>query len=101
MHDIARLTGWQSAMKIAIGCESAWLKACQLGHGPEYQRPAHLEEVPISVWMMPRRLDERISELEGDEERRVVLVRSEQTHLAFGLLGVEGDLDRIELQDDD
>ncbi|GJN66889.1 hypothetical protein PLICBS_000911 [Purpureocillium lilacinum] len=101
MFDIARLTGWQSAMKIAIGCETAWLKAHQLGHGPAYKRPEHLQDVPISVWMMPRRLDQRISELDGKEEQRLVLVRSEQTSLAFGLLGVEKDLDRVELEDDD
>ncbi|KAF4513515.1 hypothetical protein G6O67_000779 [Ophiocordyceps sinensis] len=101
MHDISRLTGWQSAMKIAVGCESAWLKACQLGHGPGYERPEHLEDVPVSVWLLPRRLDERISQHNQGEERRLTLVRSEQTDLAFGLLGVEGDLDRIHLQDQD
>lgn len=100
MHDISRLTGWQSAKKIAIGCESAWLKAFQLGHGPEYKRPEYLQDVSISVWLLPRRLDQRISELDQSEEPRLVLVRSEQTNLAFGLLGVEGDLDRIELADD-
>ncbi|PFH59579.1 hypothetical protein XA68_12123 [Ophiocordyceps unilateralis] len=100
MYDISRLTGWQSAKKIANGCESAWLKAYQLGHGPEYKRPDNLDDVPVSVWMLPRRLDRRISELDEREETRLVLVRSEQTNLAFGLLGVEGDLDRIELADD-
>ncbi|KJZ79919.1 hypothetical protein HIM_00633 [Hirsutella minnesotensis 3608] len=100
MHDISRLTGWQSAKKIAVGCESAWLKAFQLGHGPEYKRPQHLDDVPVSVWLLPRRLDQRISELDQKEDRRLVLVRSEQTNLAFGLLGVEGDLDRIQLADD-
>ncbi|PHH76777.1 hypothetical protein CDD80_1227 [Ophiocordyceps camponoti-rufipedis] len=100
MYDISRLTGWQSAKKIAHGCESAWLKAYQLGHGPEYLRPENLDNVPVSVWMLPRRLDQKISELDEREETRLVLVRSEQTNLAFGLLGVEGDLDRIELADD-
>ncbi|RDA83204.1 hypothetical protein CP532_1231 [Ophiocordyceps camponoti-leonardi (nom. inval.)] len=100
MHDISRLTGWQSAKKIANGCESAWLKAYQLGHGPEYKRPETLDDAPVSVWMLPRRLDRRISELDDREETRLVLVKSEQTNLAFGLLGVEGDLDRIELADD-
>lgn len=100
MHDISRLTGWQSAMKISVGCESAWLKAFQLGHGPEYKRPEHLEDVPVLVWLLPRRLDERLSQHSQGEERRLTLVRSEQTDLAFGLLGVEGDLDRIHLEDD-
>ncbi|PHH82035.1 hypothetical protein CDD83_3384 [Cordyceps sp. RAO-2017] len=100
MHDIARLTGWQSANKIASGCESAWNKAWQLGHGPEFQRPQHLVDIEVSVWSMPRRLDQRLLHMHAAEERRLVLVRSEQTDLAFGLLEVEGDLDRIELADD-
>ncbi|PHH69038.1 hypothetical protein CDD82_119 [Ophiocordyceps australis] len=107
MYDISRLTGWQSAKKIAVGCEAAWQKACQLGHGPEYKRPDHLDDVPVSVWMLPRRRDASMSELsrnDGElnrsEERRLVHVRRlEQTNLAFGLLGVEADLDRIELAD--
>ncbi|KAK2612581.1 hypothetical protein QQS21_001352 [Conoideocrella luteorostrata] len=100
VYDIARLTGWQTARKIAIGCESAWIKVAQLGHGPEYRRPQHLEEVPMSVWMNPRKLDQRIRDLGSTEESRLVLRQSEQTNLALGLLGVETDLEVLDLQED-
>ncbi|EFY93488.1 C6 finger domain protein, putative [Metarhizium acridum CQMa 102] len=100
VFDITRLTGWQTARKIAIGCESAWIKVAQLGHGPEYKRPQHLEEVPTSVWMNPRKLDQRIQDLQNTTETRLVLHRSEQTNLALGLLGVETDLEVLDLRED-
>ncbi|KHN98150.1 Zn(2)-C6 fungal-type DNA-binding domain protein [Metarhizium album ARSEF 1941] len=100
VFDIARLTGWQTARKIAIGCESAWIKVAQLGHGPEYKRPQHLEEVPVSIWMNPRKLDQRIQDMQNTTETRLVLHRSEQTNLALGLLGVETDLEVLDLRED-
>ncbi|KAG5983762.1 hypothetical protein E4U55_007227 [Claviceps digitariae] len=100
VFDIARLTGWQTARKIAIGCESAWIKVAQLGHGPQYRRPRHLDDVPVSVWMNPRKLDQRLRELEKTEDTRLVLRQSEQTNFALGLLGVETDLEVLDLQDD-
>lgn len=100
VFDVARLTGWQSARKIAIGCESAWNKVAQLGHGPEYQRPKHLVDIPVSVWMNPRKLDQRIRDLDRTDEARLVLRQSEQTNLALGLLGVETDLEVLDLKED-
>jgi hypothetical protein len=100
VFDIARLTGWQTARKIAIGCESAWIKVAQLGHGPQYKRPQHLEEVPMSIWMYPRKLDQRLQDLQSTMETRLVLHRSEQTNLALGLLGVETDLEVLDLRED-
>lgn len=100
VFDIARLTGWQTARKIAIGCESAWIKVAQLGHGPQYRRPQHLDDVPVSVWMNPRKLDQRLRELEKTEDTRLVLRQSEQTNFALGLLGVETDLEVLDLEED-
>ncbi|KAK7418387.1 hypothetical protein QQX98_004007 [Neonectria punicea] len=101
LRDISRLTGWQSARQIADGCESAWIKAAQIGRGPEYAR---VEEtgLPISVWHNPRRIDRKIRELEQGpgEERRLVLAKSERASYALGLLGVEHDLQFLELKDE-
>jgi hypothetical protein len=36
LHNISRLTGWQSADKIATGCESAWYFTAKAGQGPHY-----------------------------------------------------------------
>lgn len=99
MHDIARLTGWQSARQIANGCESAWRKAADLGHGPGYERdPGLTAEEHESVWENPRRIDARIKELSGDEDK-LVLAKSERAHYALGLLSVEQDLEKLDLQE--
>ncbi|OAA59555.1 c6 zinc finger domain containing protein [Niveomyces insectorum RCEF 264] len=98
MHNIARLTGWQSARQIAAGCETGWVKAAQYGRGPPYEPPEDLEEVSTSVWVNPRRISDRIREL-GDVEERLVLSSSERPHYAVGLLSMEADLERLELSD--
>ena len=99
MLDIARLTGWQSARQIANGCESAWKKAADLGHGPTYERDPNLDaEVHESVWRNSRRIGARIKELSSDEDK-LVLAKSERAHYALGLLSIEQDLEKLDLQE--
>lgn len=99
LHDISRLTGWGSARQIAGGCESSWVRAAHMGRGPPYTRSADLMAGgPLTVWSLPRRIDDKIREM--DEEGAVVLAKADRAHLALGLLGVEGDLDRLRLEDD-
>ncbi|RYP73713.1 hypothetical protein DL771_003426 [Monosporascus sp. 5C6A] len=98
LHDIARLTGWQSARQIADGCESAWMKAAALGRGPPYERAPDLNTDPlVSVWGNPRRIDRRIQEVE-DEGGKIVLAKEEKAHYAMGLLSVEHDLEKLDLE---
>ncbi|KAK3292311.1 fungal transcriptional regulatory-like protein [Chaetomium fimeti] len=99
LRDVARLTGWQSARQIADGCESGWHKAAEMGRGPPYHSPPELGPLfPDSVWDRPRRIDRRIQEL--GEDGRLVLAKSEQTHYALGLLGVERDFDTLGIDDE-
>ena len=65
-------------------------------------RPADLEGTEQSIWNSNRRIDRRILEADfrGGDERRVVLARAERAHYALGLLGVEDDLEYLELKDD-
>ena len=96
MHDVSRLTGWQSARQIADGCESGWLKAFQLGRGPPYDRLGVVDE-PMSVWANPRRID-RV--MRNTTSNTLALVRSERTHYALGLLSVEYDFVNLELKEE-
>jgi hypothetical protein len=96
MHDVARLTGWQSARQIADGCESGWIKAYQLGRGPPYER-LDMRDEPSSIWANPRRIDRVIR---NTPEHRLALVRSERTHYALGLLSVEHDFEKLELKEE-
>lgn len=98
LHDISRLTGWGSARQIAEGCQASWVRAAHMGHGPLYVRPADLAATPLTVSAQPRRIDRKIREM--DEEGAVVLAKADRAHLALGLLGVEGDLDRLKLEDE-
>lgn len=100
LRDTTRLTGWQSADVIAGGCESAWLKAAQLGRGPLYTPPPETDAVPISVWHNPRRIDRKIQELGHNDDQRLVVAKSERTSFALGLLGVEQDLEVLDLKDE-
>ncbi|OTB03291.1 hypothetical protein M426DRAFT_60729 [Hypoxylon sp. CI-4A] len=106
LHDIARLTGWQSARQIAVGCESAWTKAAQLGRGPPYTRNIDLHlDPPGSVWVNARRIDKRIQELDdnnsdnnNNSNSKLVLAKGEKASYAMGLLAVEHDLERLDLE---
>ena len=70
-----------------------------MGRGPPYVRSVDLMAGgPLTVWSSPRRIDDKIREM--DEEGAVVLAKVDRAHLALGLLGVEGDLDRLRLEDD-
>ncbi|KAK6828625.1 hypothetical protein PG987_011966 [Apiospora arundinis] len=104
MHDIARLTGWQSARQIANGCESAWAKAAQMGRGPPYEPPANFDRSDPSVsapsiWGQPRSISDRIQEVSADESNKLVLAKSERAFYALGLLGVEDQLEKLDLVD--
>ncbi|KAI1767372.1 hypothetical protein GGR53DRAFT_463473 [Hypoxylon sp. FL1150] len=100
LHDIARLTGWQSARQIAVGCETSWTKAAELGRGPPYTRsagPYGVVDPPGSVWVNARRLDRLIQEVE-DDGSKIVLAKAEKAYYAMGLLALEQDLEKLDLE---
>jgi hypothetical protein len=71
-----------------------------MGRGPPYMRSEDLmTAAPLTVWSNPRRIDKRIQELADGGE--VVLAKVDRAHLALGLLGLDGDLDRLKIVDDD
>ncbi|MBE3042071.1 hypothetical protein IMZ48_05725 [Candidatus Bathyarchaeota archaeon] len=100
LRDISRLTGWASARQIAEGCESSWVRAAHMGRGPVYVRSADQPAAPPVVSRQSRRIDRKLREMAMDEEGAIVLAKADRAHLALGLLGVEGDLDRLRLEDD-
>jgi hypothetical protein len=103
LHDITRLTGWESARQIADGCETAWTRAAANGRGPPYVRATgmgavgaymHGDKRRPSVWGNPRRIDKRIQEI---EDEKWVLEKEEKAHYALGILGVQEDLEKLDL----
>lgn len=101
MHDTTRLTGWTTATQIAEGCESAWIKAAQLGAGAPYTRLFNPGNDRLSIWENPRRLDRMIYGADEAEnsDRRIVLSNPDRAHYAYGLLGVEQDMRVLDLDE--
>ncbi|RXG48675.1 hypothetical protein VDGE_08992 [Verticillium dahliae] len=99
LHDIARLTGWQSARMIAEGCESGWRKAAEMGRGPPYTRdPNLMNEIPKSMIRGPPKIMARIEKLDSDDAKLAV-ARSERAAYAIGLIGIEQELSRLDLKE--
>lgn len=74
------------------------MRAASMGYGPSYVRPADLNG-PLTVATKPRRIDRKIREL--GEEGVEKIAKADRAHLAMGLLGIEGDLDRLRVDDDE
>lgn len=96
LHDITRLTGWKTSDQIASGCEAAWRKAAEMGVAPDYEPES--ESVSLSHGYTTRRIDHRIQEIDGGQSRPV-LERSDRAYVAFGLLSIDADLDKLSLAD--
>lgn len=77
-----------------------------MGKGPSYEReyePHEVMHTRESVWDNARRIDRVIQEIDynGDaNERRIVVARADRAHYALGLLGVEDDMEYLELKDE-
>jgi len=84
---------------IAEGCEVGWVRAFSMGKGPPYIRPQDvtLQAGPTSVWDSPRRITRKVDEMQ--RQGRMLMVKSEQTHFAVGLLGFSEVLDKLVLSD--
>jgi hypothetical protein len=102
MLDIERLTGFETASHIAVGCETSWTRAAEMGRGPPYTR--YTEPVPIDqVWSRA-----------GQRMNRMLISVGEETHInpqgnkiigrvqfAVGILGVTDRLGNLDVQSDD
>ena len=117
LRDIARLTGWQTSAAVAAGCEICWERMGQAGKGPTYTPTMDRSNKDERVSGKSRRgpmnsgQDSASVKREGgkggeDEEppsiinhdRRFINVNpSARVHWALGLLSVEDDLEKLDL----
>jgi hypothetical protein len=98
VRDIEARTGWASVGMIAQGCETAWVKAYEMGRGPPYQRTK-------DEWHMAQVSDPRITGVGGHydgappdptdlaDRRWANTNDATRVHWAMGLLSVEEDAD--------
>jgi hypothetical protein len=92
------LTGWQTALAIASGCEASWVKTGELGKGPQYTRSKEERVVP-DIWSNARRIDRAFSG-KTNEEKRLMIERSDRVHYALGVLGLQEDFENLYLDND-
>ncbi|ETS83308.1 hypothetical protein PFICI_05184 [Pestalotiopsis fici W106-1] len=103
LNDITRLTGWESGREISNGLENAWWRAAANGRGPPWARTFDIEAQMPGLTNpgekrrahSPRRLVKRIQEI-GDEKTWVV-AKEDKANYAMGLLGVQEDLEKLDL----
>jgi len=95
LRSIARLTGWQTALAIALGCEKTWTKAGELGRSPPYT-PSNEEQKLPDIGINSRRIDRAFSG-KSSEERRLVIEKPDRVHYALAVLGLEGDFENLDL----
>ncbi|KAJ4390041.1 hypothetical protein N0V93_007514 [Gnomoniopsis smithogilvyi] len=96
LHDITRLTGWKTGTQTANGCEAAWRKAAAMGHAPPYEPEP--ESDALRHGYTTRRIDERIQEIH-EGQSKPGLERADRAHIAFGLLSVDEDFERLKVGD--
>ena len=98
LHEVARLTGWQTSALIAAGCERSWMKAAEMGRGP-----------PYTTMMDPTATDDRVAgrgrdpadlnypPKDNNDRRFLTINAGTRVHWAIGVLGVEEDLKGMSL----
>ena len=97
LQDIARLSGWETSLAIASGCESAWEKAGEAGHTAPYSRT-------LNPWAKDDRIAGRKPGYGRTEEghindwRSVGIDPRARVHWAVGLLGFEEDFDKLDIE---
>jgi len=98
--DIERLTGWQTASQVAKGCELSWIKAAEMGRGPPYSRSTFNEAAPVGkIWQSAgKRIDAMMAETA--EESDLPVPQTGRVRHAMGLLGLEDDLNDLDLDED-
>lgn len=109
LHNVARLTGWQTALAIANGCETSWLKTAEMGKGPPYVRMSeetaraatgHIAGEGVDIWNTGRRIDRAFSGRTADQRRGMLMLEGSRVHYALGVLGVESDFEGLGLDDE-
>ena len=91
--DIARLTGFKYAIAFAKGCEASWIKNAEMGLGPLYRRPTDNRHSDNPLLDLERVFDTS----PANDVNKSVLSRAHRVHYALGILGVNEDLEKLDL----
>ncbi|KAI9798752.1 MAG: hypothetical protein M1833_004582 [Piccolia ochrophora] len=96
LREIASGSGWESSAAVASGCETSWERAGLLGKGPPYTRT--MNPMSSDDRIAGRRPNAMTGPPTDNADRRYITVNpGTRVHWALGILGVEEDLARLEL----
>ena len=112
LHDIARMTGWQTSGAVAAACEIAWERMGLAGKGPPYTRSLDRNNKDARVNGASRRVDpgnsesysgstdtstEQESQFMSHDRSLIGKHGPTRVHWALGLLSVEEDIKKISI----
>jgi len=98
VREIERRTGWASLGMIALGCETAWVKAAEAGRGPPWNR-LYVDEGRGEDERVTRRgghLDPQTPPKDLTDRRFIHVNPSTRVHWAVGLLAEDEDEREVE-----
>jgi len=96
-----RLTGWQTAHSVVMGCETSWIKAHEAGRGPPYARGPDWQIPKTALDVTSRRAQIIASRTGCPSEGNFAGENKNRVHYAMGLLSVEEDLGNLDINDQD
>ncbi|KAM0309913.1 hypothetical protein ACHAO8_008594 [Botrytis cinerea] len=96
LNDVARLTGWETSLAIATGCETSWVKAGEMGRGPPYTRTRD-ERVNPQMVNGARNVERVKIQHQQATDQGFVISTHQRVHYAIGILGVQDDLNNLDL----
>lgn len=103
IYSIAQRTGWGSVELIANGCETAWVKAAESRppRGPPYTRiarPGYPTGDPrLNGSWEALDPEEKPDGMDESDRRLVKTNRNARLNWAIGIIGVEGDVGKVEM----
>ena len=97
LQTIARVTGWETSLAIASGCESSWERAGLAGKGPPYSRT--MDRMAKDDRIAGRRPSDSKPPKDIADRRFVTVNAGTRVHWAIGILGVEEDLHHLDIDD--
>lgn len=101
LHDIRRLTGWESAASIARGCQTSWIKSAEMGRGAPWTRISRADNGNDGSGNIgnQRMIDKALLE-QGSSSEKFVIQPKDRAQFALGVLGIEEDLDNLDLKNE-
>lgn len=96
LREVEARSGWASAGLCALGCETAWTRAAQMGRGPPYE-PVCQDEKSNDIRVNGRQRPANEAPTEVNERAYIPYSKQARLQFGFGMLGTEEALDKMSL----